>query len=59
MQIWTNTSGTQPEAKVTSIEVTAPEKTTYNKGEELDLTGMKVVAKYSDGTIKDVNAIVK
>ena len=56
MQIWTNTSGTQPEAKVTSIEVTAPEKTTYNKGEELDLTGMKVVAKYSDGTIKDVNA---
>lgn len=43
--------GTQPsEPVLESIEVTAPEKTEYKVGEELDLTGMTVTAVYSDGT---------
>ena len=37
-----------------SITVTAPTKTEYTAGEELDLDGMKVTAKYSDGTTKDI-----
>ncbi|MCB6416788.1 bacterial Ig-like domain-containing protein, partial [Faecalimonas umbilicata] len=37
-----------------SITVTAPTKTEYTVGDELDLDGMKVTAKYSDGTTKDI-----
>ena len=37
--------------EVTGIEITkAPTKTTYVKGEELDLSGMEVTATYEDGT---------
>ena len=36
------------------IEVTAPAKTSYKMGEELDLTGMKAEAVYSDGSKKDI-----
>ncbi len=36
------------------IVVTAPAKTTYVQGEELDLAGMKVEAVYDDGTSVDV-----
>ena len=37
-----------------SITVTAPTKTEYTVGDELDLAGMKVVAKYSDDTEKEI-----
>ena len=37
-----------------SITVTAPTKTEYTVGEELNLAGMKVVAKYSDDTEKEI-----
>ena len=37
-----------------SIAVTAPTKTEYTVGEELDLAGMKVTAKYSDGSTEDI-----
>ena len=37
-------------AAVTSLTVTAPNKTEYKKGEDLDLTGLKVVVKYADDT---------
>ena len=43
-----------PEVKLESITVKAPTKTEYTAGEELDLAGMKVVAKYSDDTEKEV-----
>ncbi|MEY8433525.1 bacterial Ig-like domain-containing protein [Lachnospiraceae bacterium 48-42] len=36
------------------IEVTAPVKISYKMGEELDLTGMKAEAVYSDGSKKDI-----
>ena len=39
----------EPEAEIVSLAVTAPEKTEYKKGENLDFTGMKVTANYSDG----------
>ncbi|MCU6687080.1 family 78 glycoside hydrolase catalytic domain [Dorea acetigenes] len=39
---------------VESITVTAPTKTEYTAGEELNLDGMKVTAKYSDDTTKDI-----
>ena len=39
---------------IESITVTAPTKTEYTVGDELDLDGMKVTAKYSDGTTKDI-----
>ena len=39
---------------IESITVTAPMKTEYTAGEELDLDGMKITAKYSDGTTKDI-----
>ena len=41
---------------IESITVTAPTKTEYTAGEELDLDGMKVTANYSDGTTKDIAA---
>ena len=37
-----------------SITVTAPTKAEYTVGEELNLAGMKVVAKYSDDTEKEI-----
>lgn len=42
------------EVTLTEIQVTAPDKTTYTAGEELDLTGMKITAVYSDDSTKDV-----
>ena len=44
----------EPEAEIVSLAVTAPEKTEYKKGENLDFTGMKVTANYSDGSVKDI-----
>ena len=37
-----------------SITVTAPTKTEYTVGDELELAGMKVTAKYSDGSTEDI-----
>lgn len=46
---------TEPEEPVlTELKVTEPAKTVYQIGEELDLTGLKVEALYSDDTSKDV-----
>ena len=42
------------EAVLSALVVTAPEKTEYERGEELDLTGMTVTAVYSDGKEKEV-----
>jgi hypothetical protein len=39
---------------VASITVTAPTKTEYVAGEDLDLTGMKVVVTYVDGTEEEI-----
>ena len=44
----------KPDATVESITITTPTKTEYTEGEELDLDGMKVTAKYSDDTTKDI-----
>ena len=41
-----------------SIEVTPPTKVVYKVGEQLDLTGFKVIAHYSDNSTKDVTASV-
>ena len=43
-----------PAPILTEIKVTAPEKTEYTQGEELDLTGLTVTAVYSDGTEKEI-----
>lgn len=43
---------------LTSIEVTPPTKTSYKVGEQLDLTGFKVIAHYSDNSTKEVTASV-
>lgn len=43
-----------PEVTLESIRVTAPDKTEYATGEELDTAGMKVTAYYSDGTSKEI-----
>ena len=37
-----------------SITVTPPANTVYTVGEELDLTGMEVTARYTDGSIKAI-----
>ena len=42
-----------------SIEVTPPTKVVYKVGEQLDLTGFKVIAHYSDNSTKDVTASVR
>ena len=53
-------SGDEPggeieKAKLDSIEIKeAPTKTVYTEGEKFDKTGMKVIAKYSDGTTKEI-----
>ena len=46
------------ETTLESISVTAPAKTEYTAGEELDLAGMKVTANYSDGTTKDIACLL-
>lgn len=47
------------EPELTELQVTAPEKTVYEIGDELDLTGLKVTAIYSDGTTQDVTSDVE
>ena len=44
--------------RLVSIEVTPPTKTTYKVGEQLDLTGFKVIAHYSDNSTKDVTSSI-
>ena len=46
----------QEDVVLESIQVTAPNKTEYTQGEELDLTGMTVTATYGNGTTQDVTA---
>ncbi len=43
---------------LSSLTVTAPTKTTYNIGDELDTTGMVVTAVFSDNSTKDVTSDV-
>ena len=45
---------TVKEPVLTGITVTAPSKVTYETGETLDLSGMKVTAQYSDGSSKEI-----
>ena len=49
-----NTPTVTPEATLDSINVTAPSKVTYTVGENLDLTGMVVIARYSDNSTKTI-----
>ena len=42
-----------------SIDVTPPTKTNYLIGEELDLTGFKVIAHYDDNSTRDVTEYAK
>lgn len=50
-----NPNDTPQDITLTGIEITkAPTKNTYKVGDEFDKTGMKVVAKYSDGTSKEI-----
>lgn len=43
---------------LTDIVVTNPTKIVYTEGEDLDLTGFKVIATYSDGSTNDVTSEV-
>ena len=45
-----------PEPTLESISTEGPEKTEYAIGEELDLTGLKVTAHYSDGSSEEIAA---
>jgi len=50
-----NPSDTPQDKTLTEIEITKePTKNTYKVGEKFDETGMKVIAKYSDGTSKEI-----
>ena len=49
----TVSSAVEPEV-LESISVTPPAKTDYTVGEELELTGMEVTARYTDGSTKAV-----
>jgi len=50
-----NPSDTPQDITLTGIEITkAPTKNTYKVGDKFDKAGMKVVAKYSDGTSKEI-----
>ena len=53
-----NTPVTPTNVTLQSIEVTPPNKTEYVVGEQIDLTGFKVIAHYSDNTTKDVTSSV-
>lgn len=45
----------QTKKELSNIEITtAPSKTTYTEGEKFDKAGMKIIAKYSDGTSKEI-----
>ena len=44
----------ETEATLESITVSGPTKTEYKIGEELDLTGLVVIAHYSDGSYQEV-----
>lgn len=57
--MWVEVDVTYSNRTLESLAVTAPKKTEYTVGEELDLTGMKVIANYDDGTTKDVTSEVK
>lgn len=46
----------EEEIRLTRLVVTPPEKTVYKLGEQLDLTGLKVKAVYSDGQEKELSA---
>ena len=47
---------TEPEAELMSIAASkAPNKTTYEYGEPIDLTGMVITATYSDGATKPID----
>ena len=58
MEIVKKEEQTPPDAgekTLTSIEITnLPTKTTYTEGEKFSTAGMKVTAKYSDGTSKEI-----
>ncbi len=49
-------SSGQEEKTLTEIIITKPSKTTIKLGENLSLNEMKVTAKYSDGTTKDITS---
>lgn len=50
----TSSSGTDV-ISITSIEIgNYPDKTEYNIGEELDITGLTILVNYSDGSQKEV-----
>lgn len=54
-EIGVDISDEQEEKLLTSIEITTlPTKTTYTEGEKFSTAGMKVTAKYSDGTSKEI-----
>ncbi|MCI6190597.1 MAG: peptidoglycan DD-metalloendopeptidase family protein, partial [Clostridium sp.] len=42
------------ERTINSIDITPPSKTTYNVGESLDLSGMRVVANYDNGISEEI-----
>lgn len=49
-------AGDEENSDLTQISIEElPDKTEYNLGEELDLTGLKVMAEYSDESTKQVN----
>lgn len=52
-------SSGESEATLTEIVITKPSKTTVKVGENLDVSSMKVTAKYSDGSTKDVTSLCK
>lgn len=54
-QFSVSVSEIEKEPELVRIEVTAPDKTEYESGEALDLSGMKAVAVYSDGTIVELD----
>ena len=43
---------------IDSLEITPPTKTSYDNGDALDFTGLKVICKYTDGTTADVTSSV-
>lgn len=54
-EIGVDISNEQEEKLLTSIEITTlPTKTKYTEGEKFSTAGMKVTAKYSDGTSKEI-----
>ena len=53
----TNAGGGGKTIFPTGIEITSPpSKTTYNAGENLNLTGIAVTATFSDGSTQDVTS---